>query len=258
MSIVLNENKWAEQAINDGRFLEAPVETLNRIAKYYYSQSMTKKQVKQQLSEYVYSCDPSAPSTLWEPVIERAVKYAQKSPSISIKEIVITDKEFNTIHNLTGKQEQRLAFTLLCIAKFNNMVNSQNNYWVSTPDKEIMKMANINTSIKRQSKMFHDLRELGLLKFSKRVDSLSVQVLYADDSGSPQMSITDYRNLGFQYMSQSNNGFFICEKCGVVEKNKRADTGRPRKYCADCAKKVKHEQNVRALHRYRESLYITQ
>lgn len=258
MSIVLNENEWAERAMSDGKFVESPVETLNRIAKYYFGQNKNKREVKSLLSEYVAKCDPTAPSNLWAPVIERAVKYASKSSAITLNSIGITANELATISGLGGKQEQRLAFTLLCIAKYNNAVNADNSFWVSTPDREIMKMANISTSIKRQSKMFHDLREAGLLKFSKRVDSLSVQVLFAEEKGIPEMLITDYRNLGYQYMRRSGGSFYICEKCGLIEKQTNNEVGRPKKYCPECAKKVKYEQSMRSLRRYRDSLHLAQ
>lgn len=43
MSIVLNEYDWAERMLNNHELGQKPVETLNRISRYYYANQYSKK-----------------------------------------------------------------------------------------------------------------------------------------------------------------------------------------------------------------------
>ena len=46
MSIVLNEYEWAERMINNHDLGKRPVETLNRVAKYYLATGYSKREVR--------------------------------------------------------------------------------------------------------------------------------------------------------------------------------------------------------------------
>ena len=71
-----------------------------------------------------------------------------------------------------------------------------------------MRMANINTSIKRQSLMYYNLNAAGLIQFSKKVDNTNVKVCFMAP-GDVVMSITDFRNLGYQYLK------YHCPACAI-------------------------------------------
>lgn len=255
MSIVLNECAWAEDAIRAGVLGKKPYETFSRVAKYYTYNNYTKTQVRQQLDNFLLRCEPAASLVTWSDTLDAAAKSALKYPPIMIDHIAVTVPEMNKLKELKGKQLQRLAFTLLCIAKYKVTVNPLNNNWVTTPDAEIMKMANINTSIKRQSLLYNQLMELGMIRFSKKIDNLSVQVLFAED-GDTAMEITDFRNLGYQYMMYYGEPYFKCEWCGVVTKINSPAKGAKPKYCPDCAKKIKIEQTVNSVMRQRNKAQI--
>ena len=50
MSIVLNEREWAEYAIASRQLGRSPMETLNRVARYYYQcEGYRRKEVKQKV-----------------------------------------------------------------------------------------------------------------------------------------------------------------------------------------------------------------
>lgn len=253
MSIVLNEYDWAERAIKEKALGKKPYETLSRVAKYYTYKNYTRKEVRRLLDEFLLQCEPTASLVMWSDTLDSAAKYATKYPLVMIDRIVITEREMEKVDSLPGKQLRRLAFTLLCIAKYLVCVTEHTSYWVNTPDKEIMKMANINTSIKRQSGMFGQLKDFGMIRFSKQIDNLSVQVLFAED-GAPVMSITDFRNLGYQYMRYHGEPYFECEHCGITEKIRSATQRRPQKYCAQCAAEIRTKQNVNSVMRQRNNI----
>lgn len=250
MSIVLNEYEWAERAIKDRVLGKKPYETLSRIAKYYTYKSYNRRDVRRLLGEFILQCEPSASIVAWSDTIESAAKSANKYPLVIIESINITAPEMEKISALPGRPIRRLAFTLLCIAKYMHAVSENTNYWVTTPDNEIMKMANISTSIRRQSSMFGQLKDLGFIRFSKQIDNLSVQVLFAE-AGEVVMRVSDFRNLGYQYMKYHGEPYFECANCGITEKIKNPSSGRPPKYCPQCAAEIRTKQNVNSVMRRR-------
>ena len=181
MSIVLNEYEWAERAIANHDLGKKPVETLNRVARYYVENQYSKKELRKLLDDFMMQCDPQVSLVHWSNTLDKVAKNAGKYNLIILDEIVVNEEELKHIEMLDGKQVRRLAFTLLCTAKYWDAVSPNNNHWVNTSDKDIMKMANINTSIKRQSLMFSNLRDMGFIRFSKKIDNLNVHVSFIQD-----------------------------------------------------------------------------
>lgn len=251
MSIVLNEYEWAERALQEREFGSSSSETLIRVAKYYYANHYTKRDVVRMLEQFILQCDSRAILLKWEDRINTAAKYAAKHPPVMIDGISISGAEMERISALSSKPAQRLAFTLLCIAKYKDATaTGEPSHWVNTPDNEIMQMANIRTSIRRQSAMYAALREAGLIRFSKKIDNLSVQVLFIEGDDTAAF-VRDFRNLGYQCMKYFGGDYFECECCGLTVKGSDTHTGRPRKYCQNCAAEMKTRNSVNAAMRRR-------
>lgn len=256
MSIVLNEYEWAEQMIDRRDLGKKPVETLSRVAKYYLENKYSKKETRRLLDKFVTMCDPSASLVQWSDTLDRVARNAVRFPLVRLDGITVYKSELDKIAELPGKQVRRLAFTLLCVARYWDAVNADNNHWVNSPDRDIMQMANINTSIKRQSMMFSQLRERGMIRFSKKVDNLNVQVTFMDEGGEAALHIDDFRNLGYQYLLFYGGPYFKCENCGLTVKmpqapNGRRPRGRRQKYCPSCAVELHTRQKVDSVMRHR-------
>lgn len=248
----MNELECAETAIKERKLGSHPMETITRVAKYYMHSGRTPAETRQLLDRFVMSCDDAVSVVAWSDRLDTAVKQAKKYPVVVVDSIHITERELEMISELDGVQTRRLAFTLLCAAKYFHGINSDNQYWVNAPDNEIMRMANINTSIKRQSLLFSKLRDAGMIRFSNKVDNLSVQVTFADECGKTAMEITDMRNVGYQYMRHTGGGYYVCANCGITFRgNADVSTGRKQKYCAECAVKIRTRQQVEAVMRRR-------
>lgn len=253
MSIVLNEHYYAEQAIQTRSLGKKPSETLSRVARYYIDScdSSTKRTIRSKLDLFLLQCDSTASIPKWSKMLDFATDWAFKHEAIQIDSIVITKPEMEKIDSLDGKQIRRLAFVLLCLSKYWNIVNSQNDNWVNSKDNEIMAFANINTSIRRQCAMYATLRDAGLIQFSKKVDNTNVRVCFAED-GESAMVITDLRNLGYQYLKYHGEPYFECTNCGITVKIDEPTKGRKQKYCKECAVEIKTKQNVNAVMRHRK------
>lgn len=252
MSIILNEMEWTKNAMERRELGQNPVEMLGRVAKYYSSLGQKKDEVRSGVERYLLQCDPYASAVLWGDTIDSAVKYGVKHPFVMIDRITVTKPEMKTIRDVSGIQAQRLAFTLLCVAKYRMKINPNADGWVNMQESEIVKMANINTSFKRQNLMYGQLIDSGLLQASKRITNLNVRVLFMEE-GETALEITDFRNLGNQYMKYIGKPFFVCQNCGLTVKVPDGASPGKMKYCPDCALKVRIRQNVDSVMRSRHA-----
>lgn len=227
-----------------------PTETLTRVARYYIEEGYKPSVVRKKLDGFILQCDPCASLVRWSDRADNALRYATKRKSISIDYLVITKPELDKIDALHSKQLKRLAFTLLCLAKYSHAVNPENDFWVNNKDSEIMSMANISTSLKRQAALYSTLRDLGLIEFSRMVDNTSVRVCFVED-GEDVLHITDLRNLGHQYLMYCGEPYFVCQCCGITTKYSNLTNRRNQKYCKECAAKIHIQQTVDSVMRQR-------
>jgi len=244
MEIILNEYEWAKGVIESGNLRGVPRTSLSIVAKYYYQEGAKTDEVRRLLHELLVDDGYDLPYMVANELVEDAIKVGKKFKLTVIDSVVITKTELEKIGMLKKAQLKRLAFTLLCLAKFFRIRNGADG-WVSFPIKSIMKLANINESVKRQDQLYYQLGQLGMIEFSKKIADMSVRVTYEDESGEPAVFITDFRNLGYQYESIYSKKFIACEKCGAVVKEKNhGKAGRKQKYCSECAPIVKAEQDA--------------
>ncbi len=253
MSVVLRENDWAASMIQANSLGKKPSETLRRVARFYMdTYNINQDAARKKLDLFLLQCDPTSSLPKWSDALDYAVSRACKYPAINIDHISVSKNEVEKIDSLEGKQIRRLAFTLLCLAKYWNIVTRKEDGWVNSKDNEIMSMANINTSIKRQSLMFGKLNELGMIQFSKKVDNTNVKVCFMED-GEEAIRIYDFRNLGYQYLMYHGEPYFTCENCGITTKVNDRGNRRRQKYCPECAAIIKMKQNIESVMRRRVS-----
>ena len=251
MTIVLNETEWAKEMLRTQSLGKKPFETLTRVANYYFELGYKKRDVRRMLDTFLLQCEPTASLPKWGDTIEHAIEKAMKYDAIKLDYIEISVNEMGCIDKLQGKQIRRLAFTLLCLAKYWDAVNPNGDHWVNSRDCDIMKMANINTSIRRQSEMYHTLIENGMLQQSKKVDNTNVRVCFTEE-GEPAIRVSDFRNLGYQYMKYHGEPYFECMNCGITTKYANPKKGGKQKYCPACAAEIKLKQDVNRIMRNRE------
>lgn len=168
----------------------------------------------------------------WTASIEACANRAPKYPLCQCDGVWITKNELDVIENLQDKVLERLAFTLLCLAKFRNFKNKENQNWVTNSDSEIYKLACITTTAFEKDIRFHKLKELGLIDFAKKIDNLSIQVRFVDDETKGTLFINDFRKLGYEWRSYKGESYIRCAQCKILVRK----TSLNKKYCKDCAK----------------------
>lgn len=253
LNISLNEYEDALRYIDERDVGKDFYNKLRVIAGYYLENGLKESSVREKLSEYVCFCGESPSLNVWSDMIDAAVKRAKKVKLIKIDKITISKSELERIDSLDGVQLQRLAFTLLCLSKYRDSILEDNNHWICYEDKDIMSLANMRPPLKRQYELYRILKNLGYLKFPKKIDSISMQVLFGDDEDADSevgIEITKFQNLGYQYLKYKGQPYFECESCGLtVKKNNK--NGRPQKYCDQCAALIHAKQTTDCVMRFR-------
>lgn len=116
MSIVLNEYEWAERMINNHDLGKHPVETLNRVAKYYFANQYSKQEIRKMLDTFLIQCDPSASLPGWSDVLDKITKNVDKYRIIKMDGVdiygLVTDSDISAIEldtslDYTEKEEAK-------------------------------------------------------------------------------------------------------------------------------------------------------
>ena len=243
--VILNESMWAENMLSKRSLGKAPINTLNSIARCYFASGYKKKEIPRLLELFLVRCDPNMNITEWDNAIQNAVKRCDKRKPIDIKGVFVTDAEMKKIRELNGNHLERLMFTLLCLAKYENALRGSHKNWVNFSTKDIFNLANIILSVNRRGLLINELYTRGYIDFGEVVDSTSINVKIVDKNDCGDLSdkggvfIDDFRNLGNRYMMMCGQSYFECNICGLVTRR----TSNRQKYCALCAARI-NSKNV--------------
>ena len=180
-------------------------------------------------------------------------KIAIKAAEYQLKKvdyIVVTDNEIKKIKEIQSPKLQRLAFSLLVYAKYNNCLSSDNNNWCNISINDLYKTAKVSTRNSNEKALFlNKLNQLGLISFSKKNTNLNICCLFIDDNSEEKLKITDIRELGYQYLSLiDGQNFSVCQKCGVIIK-KKSKNDYSGKYCKECQNTSRNENLLKSFHK---------
>ena len=234
--IILNEREYAENCLRNGLMDLKPFNTLSILAKYYYHcYGYRKKKITALLLDYLSKYYPryELNELSWQTSIEKIAANAGSFELFEISGVKITKTEMETIIGLKNKVLERLAFTMLCLAKLNNIKNPKNNGWVNADSKEIFGYARISCKADEREVKIGQLWQKGLLEFSKRNDNLNCRVTFMNDNSEEELFISDFRELGYEYLLYKGENFIRCADCGILTRGNKAGT---KKYCKNCAK----------------------
>ncbi len=232
--IILNERELAEGYLHNGIDKDNPVLSLSILAKYFcHVMHLGRKQIAESLiaelqkSYMAYAYNKG----YWIELVDKLAGNAKKYTLHEIDGVRITESELNTILGIKDKVLERLAFTVLCIAKLNNIKNPNNNGWVNREDKEVFKTARIYGSASDKRMRIGALASLGLVELSNRIDGMNYRVTFIDDESDERLFISDFRELGYEYMLYRGGNLTRCKECDILMPNNKNKT---KKYCSSC------------------------
>ena len=232
MTIILNEKLYAEELLKNYVLGNKPSETLGILVKYFYNMGYNQEKIRKELNDFMEkSCTIKYNPDKWQDTFDNLIKQAKKYKLKEIDYISITENELKTISSIKNKPLERLAFTLLCLSKLANKFNPNNNDWSNRQDKEVFKLANIQVNITKQCLMINDLKNLGLIEYSKIIDNINTKVLFIDEDSKEILKITKFRDLGNEYLFWKGEKFKRCRECGkLIRPNKQNNNS----YCNEC------------------------
>lgn len=232
--IILNEKEYVLDILqNENADIPKIHSFLGLYARYlFHEKKLQKEDLAKELNQFMQSRCPAYRPADWSASIEKYAAGTDKYPLCECDGIWITESELKTIAKIDNKVLERLAFTLLCLAKFRNFRNPDNDGWINYSNGEIYKMACINTTALEKDLKLNQLRKLGLIEFAKKVSNLSIRVLFLnnkEDEG--KLFVSDFRKLGYEWKVYNGEKYIRCAGCGILAKN----TNGKRRYCKDCA-----------------------
>lgn len=245
MQIILNEKNYVEHILSKKTMEPSKTNSfLNLYARYlYHEKNLGKQSITQKLHTFMKEEYPRYHPADWTTKIETYTNRAQKYPLCQCSGVWITERELQTIEHIQNKVLERLAFTLLCLSKFRNFQNPENQNWIHYSNHQIYTMACINTTAFEKDSNFNKLKELGLIKYAKKINNLGIQILFADENSERTLLIKDFRKLGYEWRLYKGEKFVRCTICGLLVK----DTNGRRKHCKDCAEQ---QNRQKVLQRY--------
>ena len=244
MPVVLNEKKQAEYIIKKGEVGNKPTSTLFLLAKYYrHKEYLNKEQIFNKLNEFMENNYKNYNSATWEDIIEDISKKANKYPLREIDYIEITNSEIDTIRHICNIKYEKLLFTMLCYAKLYNKISDKNNGWVNTDIQELYRVARVTVKYKKDKFLFlNDIERSGLISFSNKNDNLNLKINFIDMESESALEISDFRELGYEYLNYIGDGNFIrCSECNRLIRK----TGKRDKYCSECKKEKQLEWDLK-------------
>lgn len=162
----------------------------------------------------------------------------KKTDFKELEYIPIYKSEIDMISTLPNDRQKKFMFTLFAVARYNDCDG-----WINKKDirglSEIFKLANVTLTLDKKDKMLHDLYINGYITFGKKVDNLNIKVELSSDDEEIAYKVTDFVNIGNQYIGNFKKGYKQCKCCGKKIKN----TGNRKSYCDKCADEKRLESD---------------
>lgn len=181
-------------------------------------------------------------------------KMSKKASDYKLKKVDyvdITQNELDEIKKLDSIKLQRLAFTLLVYAKYNNKISSDNDNWCNIKLNDLYKISRVSTrNAKEKALYLNRLNRLGYISFSKKNTNLNCRYsLINEEEHNYALRISDIRELGYQYLAITDKKQFVyCQKCGVIIK-KKSKNDYSTKYCGTCTQQLRNENLLKSFHK---------
>lgn len=215
--------------------------TIYRRAKYnYFIRNLTDKKNYNEIIKFVTEKSELGLTDLelYE-LVQKTIKTVRKSSLKLVEHIYITQSELDFIVALNDIKLEKIAFIVLCLAKYHNEISENPDNCIYFKLNEIKNMARVNMNKIDFEYFYNNLYDVGALQPNNSPTS-TIQIVdfVSTDSNDPvvlELKEVDYLELAYVYLSWKNNGkgYDRCQKC---DRLMRQGKTKPRKYCEECAR----------------------
>lgn len=205
------------------------------LARYYYHVfGYRKKKISDLLLDFLKRNYPryELDETYWLETLEKISSRAGKYQLAEIEGVKVSVAEMQVIQSIHNKVLERLAFTMLVVAKFWNMKKPENDGWVNTSSKDLFKYARITSNTIDRELRIGELHDLGLVEFPKRNGNLNCRITFIHDDSEEAVFVDDFREIGYAYLKYNGENYIKCAECGILIRNNKYGN---KKYCKDCS-----------------------
>ena len=126
MEIILNERKKAKEYL-ETKEVDNVVQCSSILIRYFYSPITTDAEIYTIVDGFLKQSFIGYKSENWKSLIEYQIKNLKNRKLVEIDYIPVLRKELERIQSLENIRLEKLAFTLLIIAKYYNYINDNNN-----------------------------------------------------------------------------------------------------------------------------------
>lgn len=152
--------------------------------------------------------------------------------------IPIYEKELKVVESLPNDRQKKFMFTLFAIARYMNCDG-----WINKKDSrgisEVFKLANVVLATDKRNELLYELHNNGYIHFGKKVNNLNIRVDLSDTNDDIVYKVTQFENIGNQYIGNFKKGYKQCKCCGKKIKY----TGNKKMYCKKCAEEKQLESD---------------
>lgn len=226
MNFTLNEVKTAENIINGNTLFskDKVSKDVMLLARYYKQRTNhTRSEIETMLLNYIASHKIEV-TEYWRSLISHCLKNADKFQLSEIDSIPVTEMEISKIEELGDDNLERLAFTMLVLAKFayekaRNSDKPNPDYWFFAQYKEILDKSNIKVGKDRHDRRAYglncigELKRRGYIQTTKSCDSTGIKYLHVCED-EILYEVKDLRDLGDDYKRVPKT--FRCVDCNKV------------------------------------------
>lgn len=259
---IFNEQQSAEIIIRNGDVdIINPTNTIRKLARYnFYVFGYGPTKNYNAIVEYMSNNYKDFSEFAYQKDILGCIRDVEKTPWKNIDAIYITKSEIDTILTLDDVRKQKIAFVLLCTAKYRDAYNENNNHKTDISVTDLYKMARVVLPQKDRTVFLHFLIQEELVEKHTFAGVKNKRVLFVSDDVDDEVVLClreiDFLELAYVYMDYISNhlGYSRCEKCGRMIKHSKT---KPRKYCEGCAQEVLTEQKRLWAEKNRKNLYNT-
>jgi hypothetical protein len=259
---IFNEQNSIEKIIESHSVDDInPTNTIRKLARYnFYINHYSTAKNYNNIVEYMSQNCKDFSEYAYQKDILGCIRDVEKTPWKNIDKINITQSEIDIIKSLDDIKKQKIAFVLLCTAKYRDAYNPNNGHKTDISVTDLYKMSRVVLPQKERAVYSHFLITENLVEKHTFAGVKNKKLLFVseDETDTIVMSLSeiDFCELAYVYMDYVSDhiGYTRCERCNRMIKHSKT---KPRKYCESCAQDVLTEQKRVWAEKNRKNLHTT-
>lgn len=236
--IIFCEKKHAEWMLENGFHNFMSSQDLSILARYLKHIGKNKSQIKTDLIDFCKRYNPEFNEIIYDKKLRWVINTCDKYKLRIAMNIVVTEKELETIKIIKNYKLEKILFVMLVVSKYfkhnriridQSKLKNNENFYVNAKFTDILKQARVNVSKKERNSLLFELNQTNLIESTLNG---AYKINFVDESSGSKILIDDIDKI-IDYFP------IFCIKCGK-KMEKRA---RKHDMCEDCYKEYRKNKD---------------